>query len=106
MHLPLGELLPSDHRPSYLVLCYPDGVHPSQDQDPSPLLLNEPQIRELRTDNLKWHSRLAELTVSSIALALDVSIPYASEVRAGRNRPHPRHWLLLAELTGTVKEKS
>jgi len=42
--------------------------------------------------------RLAELTVSSIALALDVSIPYASEVRAGRNRPHARHWLGLAKL--------
>jgi hypothetical protein len=41
---------------------------------------------------------LAELTVSSIALALDISIPYASEVRAGRNRPHPRHWLPLAQL--------
>jgi hypothetical protein len=42
--------------------------------------------------------RLAELTVSSIALALDVCMPYASEVRAGRNRPHPRHWLWLAQL--------
>jgi CRISPR-associated protein Cas1 len=42
--------------------------------------------------------RLADLTVSSIALALDFSIPYASEVRAGRDRPHPRHWLTLAQL--------
>jgi len=46
----------------------------------------------------KIQPRLAELTVSSIAVALDVSMPYASEVRAGRNRPHPRHWLGLAKL--------
>src|SRR5215831_3470579 len=41
---------------------------------------------------------LTDLTVSSIALALDVSIPYASEIRSARSRPHPRHWLTLAQL--------
>jgi hypothetical protein len=46
----------------------------------------------------KIQPRLAELTVSSIALALNISIPYASELRAGRDRPHPRHWLTLAQL--------
>lgn len=26
--------------------------------------------------------------------------PYAADIRAGRRRPHPRHWLALAELAG------
>jgi CRISPR-associated protein Cas1 len=44
--------------------------------------------------------RLADVTISTIALALGVSLPYASDIRAGRRRPHPRHWLSLAQLVG------
>jgi hypothetical protein len=40
--------------------------------------------------------RLAGITVSAIASALDVSMPYATEIRAGKRRPCPRHWLTLA----------
>ena len=38
------------------------------------------------------------------AIAADVSIKYAGDVRAGTCVPHPRHWLKLAELVkiGTV----
>jgi len=43
---------------------------------------------------------LAGITNSKIAALLGVSIPYASDIRAGRRRPHPRHWQALAELTG------
>jgi len=42
--------------------------------------------------------RLADVTISTIALTLGVSLPYASDIRAGRRRPHPRHWLTLARL--------
>lgn len=43
---------------------------------------------------------LQGLTVSAIALALGVSLPYATDIRKGRRRPHPRHWETLARLTG------
>jgi CRISPR-associated endonuclease Cas1 len=46
---------------------------------------------------------LAGLTQSAIASALGLSKPYASEIRAGKRRPHPRHWQALAELAGELK---
>jgi CRISPR-associated endonuclease Cas1 len=42
--------------------------------------------------------RLAAVTISALASALGVSEPYAAHVRAGRHRPHRRHWQALAEL--------
>jgi len=44
--------------------------------------------------------RLSTLTLSALASALGVSIPYASDIRRGRRRPHQRHWLSLANLIG------
>jgi CRISPR-associated endonuclease Cas1 len=44
--------------------------------------------------------RLANATLSQIAAALGVSIPYASDIRRGRRRPHPRHWKALGGLAG------
>jgi hypothetical protein len=41
---------------------------------------------------------LQQLTVSAIASALSVSLPYATDIRKGRRRPHPRHWQALATL--------
>jgi hypothetical protein len=43
---------------------------------------------------------LARFTRPAIAAALDVSIKYAGDVRAGTRIPHPRHWERLAELVG------
>jgi len=43
---------------------------------------------------------LVNVTLSQIASAIGVSIPYASDLRRGRRRPHPRHWRALAELVG------
>ena len=44
--------------------------------------------------------RLSLIKIASIASALGVSEPYAADIRAGRRRPHPRHWLTLAALVG------
>jgi CRISPR-associated endonuclease Cas1 len=48
----------------------------------------------------KIQPRLAGITYSAIASALGVSEPYAADIRAGRRRPHPRHWQALAQLVG------
>ena len=42
--------------------------------------------------------RLRAIKVREIAHAIQVSKPYAALIRAGRRRPHPRHWQELAEL--------
>jgi CRISPR-associated endonuclease Cas1 len=43
---------------------------------------------------------LVGIAVPTIASALAVSEPYATNIRAGRCIPHPRHWLTLAQLVG------
>jgi CRISPR-associated endonuclease Cas1 len=47
--------------------------------------------------------RLSGLTVRVIASALSISEPYATDIRAGRRVPHPRHWPTLAKLVGVLK---
>ena len=41
---------------------------------------------------------LGSVTLSQIASTIRVSIPYASDIRRGRRKPHPRHWKALAGL--------
>jgi len=53
---------------------------------------------ELYNDKIK--PLLLQSSISRIAGALRVSIPYAANIRLGRRRPHPRHWLMLAQLAG------
>lgn len=48
----------------------------------------------------KIQPQLATATISAVASALGVSIPYATDIRKGRRRPHPRHWQVLAQLVG------
>jgi hypothetical protein len=43
--------------------------------------------------------RLGAVTISAIAAALGVCEAYAADIRAGRRRPHPRHWQALAGLS-------
>jgi CRISPR-associated endonuclease Cas1 len=64
--------------------------------DPSslPNWLNE----ECYVQNIQ--PRLRTIKVREISQAMQVSKPYAALVRAGRRRPHPRHWHVLAELVG------
>jgi CRISPR-associated endonuclease Cas1 len=45
---------------------------------------------------------LRNISLSQIASAIGVSILYASDIRRGRRRPHPRHWRTLAELVGVT----
>jgi ribosomal protein L37E len=48
----------------------------------------------------KIQPRLANIPRSTISNALGVSKTYASEIRAGKSLPHPRHWQNLAKLVG------
>jgi hypothetical protein len=43
---------------------------------------------------------LKAVAISSISSALNISEPYAPDIRAGKRLPHPRHWLALAQLVG------
>jgi hypothetical protein len=49
--------------------------------------------------------RLSGIKVPAISLALGLSVPYAAEIRAGRQMPHPRHWLTLTTLVGVSRER-
>ena len=42
--------------------------------------------------------RLGSVKVKEIAASLGVSATYASYIRSGRRRPHPRHWEKLTRL--------
>jgi hypothetical protein len=45
----------------------------------------------------------ANVTTPAISTAPGVPWVYASHIRAGGKRPHPRHWVKLAELVGLVE---
>jgi CRISPR-associated endonuclease Cas1 len=50
--------------------------------------------------------RLRRITLSVLASKLDISIPYAVQVRSARRVPHKRHWHALAQLVGVSLAKS
>jgi len=47
---------------------------------------------------------LRTVKVREMSEAMHVSKPYAAQVRAGRRRPHPRHWEALAGLVGLSRD--
>jgi CRISPR/Cas system-associated endonuclease Cas1 len=53
----------------------------------------------------KIQPRLAEVTVQAISTALGISGQYATDIRAGRRRPHPRLWYALAQLVGVSQDR-
>jgi len=53
----------------------------------------------------KVQPALAMVTISTLAESLGVSESYAADIRAGRHRPHPRHWHVLAQLAGILRER-
>jgi ribosomal protein L32 len=65
---------------------------------PKPAWLNEDTYLK------KIHPRLAGVTISTLSSTLGVSESYAADIRAGRHRPHPRHWEALAELVGMKQD--
>jgi CRISPR-associated endonuclease Cas1 len=52
------------------------------------------------TFTTKIRPRLAAVPISTLSSKLGVCESYAADIRAGRHRPHPRHWQVLAELVG------
>jgi hypothetical protein len=65
----------------------------------SPAWLDEETYRE------QIQPRLRNITVRTLMLALNICESYASNIRAGRRRPHPRHWATLARLTCTSRSE-
>src|SRR6202023_1448304 len=59
---------------------------------------DQPAWLDQETYDLKIQPLLSEKSNSAVAFALGVSIAYAADIRAGRRRPHPRHWPSLASL--------
>jgi CRISPR-associated endonuclease Cas1 len=49
--------------------------------------------------------QLKGITLSDLASKLDISIPYAVDIRRRRRVPHPRHWLTLAQIVGITVEQ-
>jgi hypothetical protein len=52
----------------------------------------------------KIQPQLGAVVIKTIASSLGVSEVYAAAIRAGRRRPHPRHWQALARLAGVSIE--
>jgi CRISPR-associated endonuclease Cas1 len=61
---------------------------------------DKPEWLDESTYRERVQPRLAGITVRTIMSALAVSEPYATNIRAGRCTPHPRHWMTLARLIG------
>jgi CRISPR-associated endonuclease Cas1 len=61
---------------------------------------DKPDWLDEKTYREKILPRLPAVTVPTILSTLAVSEPYATNIRAGRRIPHPRHWLSLARLAG------
>jgi len=48
--------------------------------------------------------RLSSIRISVLSSVLGVCESYAADIRAGRRRPHPRHWQMLAQFAGVVPD--
>ncbi len=63
----------------------------------NPVWLTEQAYRD------KVQPRLPGFSVPKISAALGVSEPYATDIRAGKRVPHPRHWVRLVALAGIAE---
>jgi CRISPR-associated endonuclease Cas1 len=66
---------------------------------------NNPDWLDEDTYRQKIQPRLSGITVPAISSALGISVAYATDIRAGRRRPHPRHWQTLAQLLGISPDR-
>jgi CRISPR-associated endonuclease Cas1 len=64
------------------------------------LLSSQPDWLTEKTYETQIKPLLIQNSISKIATTLNVSVPYAANIRLGKRRPHPRHWLALAALAG------
>jgi CRISPR-associated endonuclease Cas1 len=64
------------------------------------LSLPKPHWPTETTYSEKIQPALATVPISRLASTLGVSESYAADIRAGRHRPHPRHWQALSNLAG------
>src|SRR4029077_1753323 len=48
--------------------------------------------------------RLRTFTVSAIASVLEISKPYATDIRSGKRVPHRRHWQALGRIASVLLE--
>jgi len=69
-----------------------------QDSDLPAWLDKEFYVRQIQP-------RLKGITLSDLASKLDISIPYAVDIRSGRRVPHPRHWQKLAQIVAILNEQ-
>jgi len=67
---------------------------------------SQPAWLDRQTYVTKIQPRLGAVTIPAISATLGVSEPYAADIRAGRRRPHPRHWQVLAQLVGVALDGS
>jgi hypothetical protein len=70
--------------------------HALKNWDPT----SQPEWLTPETYATKIQPRLAQMRPADIMNVLGVSWLYASYIRRGIKRPHPRHWVKLAELAG------
>jgi CRISPR-associated endonuclease Cas1 len=64
---------------------------------------NLPAWLDEDTYTQKIQPRLKTVSLRSLMLALNICESYAANIRAGRRRPHPRHWETLAQLVGLCR---
>ena len=57
-------------------------------------------LKEVGLNDSHQTTLVSTITIATISSTLGISEPYAAEIRAGRYRPHPRHWIPLAKLVG------
>jgi hypothetical protein len=65
---------------------------------------DKPEWLDERTYREKVLPRLCHVTVPTIVSALQVSELYATNIRACRSVPYPRHWLHFARLVDVTQD--
>jgi CRISPR-associated endonuclease Cas1 len=66
-------------------------------------LSQQPNGPDRSTYDREIRPRLVSITISTISSTLGVCESYAADIRAGRQRPHPRHWTVLGQLVGIAE---
>lgn len=65
--------------------------------------INQPAWLTEETYRREIQPKLLSVKLPVLMAALEISKPYATNLRNGKRLPHPRHWKTLAQLTGMSK---